>query len=472
MNAQTRAAVVPSSGVAAEPELTGIVVRPEDAEYDRARRDYNERFDIHPAVIVYCRETRDVVNAIAWARHNDVPLRARSGGHSYQAYSLVEGGIVVDVSCMKRVEVHAGQRIAHVEAGIELLPLYEELWRHGLTLPGGSCATVGIAGLTLGGGFGLLARRYGLTCDNLLEVEIVTADGRLRNASPCENYDLFWACRGGGGGNFGIVTRFTFNLHPIAEVAIYNIVWEWSALEQVTDIWQMWAPGVDERLTCILKLTAESSGAITSLGQFDGPEEELRELLRPLLELGPTSVSIETVPYIEAVHRFAGLKPRHRHWTVHRQGPGKKFKNTSAYAYRPIDPAGIVAIAEWLERAPNAQSLVQLDNYGGAVSRVANDSTAFFHRRGVLFNMQYQTYWTEDREQQENIAWVERFREEMRAFVSDGAYVNYCDGAILAWPHAYYGNNIDRLMAVKSEYDPTNFFSFPQSIPPAPTFPR
>jgi FAD/FMN-containing dehydrogenase len=452
--------------------LTGIVVRPGDPDYDRARMDYNERFDLHPLAIVYCLGTDDVVNAVAWARRNGVPLRARSGGHSYEAYSLVEDGIVVDLSRMMEVSVDPHHKIAVVEAGTPLLPLYEALWRHGMTIPGGSCASVGIAGLTLGGGFGLLARHCGLTCDSLTEIEIVTAEGEVLTASQQEHFDLFWACRGGGGGNFGIVTRLTFALHPIDDVAVYNLAWDWEAIERVTDVWQMWAPGVDERLTCILKLQAQSSGAITSMGQFVGPAGELRTILAPLMELGPRSVSIETIPYIEAVYRFAGISPEHRDWLLHGHDEHKKFKNTSAYAYAPIETAGIDALAEWLAAAPNSAALVQLDNYGGAVSRVADDATAFCHRRGVLFNMQYQTYWTKDEEAGENIAWVTGFRRAMRRFVSDGAYVNYADDDLLSWPNAYYGTNVDRLMAIKSEYDPTNFFSFPQSIPLAPAFLR
>lgn len=467
---------IPISTIAGEPVLTGHVVRPGDPEYDEARQDYNIRFDVHPRAVVFCNDARDVRNAVRWATFHDVPVRPRCGRHSYEGWSLVQDGIVVDVSRMHTVTVDHASGTARVEAGTQLLPLYQALWNDGkVTIAGGSCPTVGISGLVLGGGFGLLGRWLGVTCDALQSVEMVTARGESVRADEHENADLFWACRGGGGGNFGIATAFTFRVTPIDGVSIYNMVWDWKDLRPVLQAWQKWAPHVDDRLTSILKLTARSSGSISSIGQFVGGEPELRRLLQPLMAAAlPQSLEIKTVPYIEAVEHFAGVKPGHERWAAHwgahipaTEVPGgNPFKNTSAYAYDPFGADAVERIIQALADAPNDKGLVQLDAYGGAVARVPGDATAFGHRAGVLWNMQFQAYWTDPSEQDANIAWVEDFRRSLLPFTR-GAYVNYIDRGIADWPQQYYGRNFAGLTEVKRRWDPGNVFRYPQSIPPA-----
>lgn len=466
--------------ITGEPVLTGDVVWPGDPRYDEARQDYNIRFDVRPRAIVFCLDADDVHNAVRWAGFYGVPVRPRCGRHSYEAWSLVQDGLVVDVSRMKRVHVDAAAGTARVEAGTDLWPLYQALWNQaGVTIPGGSCPTVGISGLVLGGGFGLLGRWLGLTCDSLLSVEMVTARGESVLASEQVNADLFWACRGGGGGNFGIATAFTFRVTPIGDVSIYNVVWDWKDLRPVLQAWQKWAPGADDRLTSILKLTAASSGTIASIGQYVGGADELRTLLQPLVAAAlPQSIEVKTVPYIEAVEHFAGIKPEHERWAAHWSGHwaahsppgalagGNPFKNTSAYAYDLFGPDAVERIMEALRAAPNDQGLVQLDAYGGAVARVAPDATAFAHRQGVQWNMQFQAYWSDPAEQDANIAWVEAFRTSLLPYTR-GAYVNYIDVDIVDWPTQYYGGNFARLTEVKRAWDPHNVFHYPQSIPPA-----
>lgn len=476
MSEAVRPQEVPVPALAGEPVLTGDVVWPADPRYDEARRDYNTRFDVHPRVIVFCRDAQDVRNAVRWAAFHDVPVRPRCGRHSYEGWSLVEGGIVVDVSPMDAVTVDAAAGTARVEAGTDLWPLYQALWEQArVTIAGGSCPTVGISGLVLGGGFGLLGRWLGVTCDALLSVEMVTAQGESVRADEHQNADLFWACRGGGGGNLGIATAFTFRVTPIDRVSIYNVVWDWKDIRPVLEAWQKWAPGVDDRLTSILKLTAESSGTVSSIGQFVGEGEELRHLLRPLIAAAlPQSVEIKTEPYIEAVAHFAGIKPGQERWAAHwgshlpaaEVGGGHPFKNTSAYAYDTFGRDAVDRIVRYLHAAPNDQGLVQLDAYGGAVARVPSDATAFAHRAGVLWNMQFQAYWTDPSEQDANIRWVEDFRRSLLPFTR-GAYVNYIDRGVEDWQSQYYGGNFARLTEVKRAWDPRNVFRYPQSIPPA-----
>lgn len=466
MTENVRPPDVPVPASAGEPVLTGDVVWRGQPRYDKARRDYNSTFDIHPRVIVFCHGAEDVRNAVRWATHNGVPLRARCGRHSYEAWSLVEDGIVVDVSWMDGVRIDHAAGTARVEAGIDLWPLYQQLWGSRVTIPGGSCPTVGIAGLVLGGGFGLLGRWLGLTCDSLLAVEMVTARGEIVTASEQENADLFWASRGGGGGNFGIATAFTFRVTPIGDVSIYNLSWRWSDLPAVLQAWQAWAPGADDRLTSILKLTAESSGTVSSIGQLAGPCEELMAMLQPLLAAAPPlSVEVKTVPFIKAVKHFAGLQKGQKHWSAHWHGDHSRFKNTSAYAYAPFGADAVKAIVAALRAAPGKDCLVQLDAYGGAVARVSPGATAFYHRAGTLWNMQFQAYWTCPGDAEANTAWVEAFRTALLPYTR-GAYVNYIDGAITDWQGQYYGGNFARLTEVKAAWDPGQVFRYPQSIPP------
>jgi hypothetical protein len=448
--------------------LSGRAVFPGDPGYDQARMNYNLRFDVHPRAIVFCRRRRDVSNAIRWARQEELPIAVRSGRHSYEAFSLSKG-IVIDVSEMDEIRVDEENRLAVVGAGATLLPIYEALWKKRHTLPAGSCPTVGIAGLTLGGGFGVLSRLMGLTCDNLLRVTMVDARGRTITATDAHNADLLWACRGGGGGSFGIVTSFTFRIHPIGDVASYRMDWAWERMEPVLEAWQPWAPIVDDRLTSILKLNARSTGRISSVGLFVGGKDDLLAVLEPFrATIPPRELTIDEVPYIEAVRRFAGLDARRPRWQTHWHAElATRFKNSSHYAYEPIGPAGIATLRRYLARAPSEDAIAQLDAYGGAVNRVPHEATAFPHRAGTQYNIQYQTYWRHDAEARKNIRWIDNFRSAMRPHVAHAAYFGYADRAIEGWQHAYWGLNFDRLMAIKTKYDPEDVFNHGQSIPVA-----
>jgi len=448
------------------PVLTGRVVRRTDPGYPDARIEYNSAFSIFPKVVVFCESTRDVSNAVRWAVANRVPLRARCGRHSYEAYSSVDHGVVIDVSELDKIRVSPDRTTAVIGAGADLQDVYAKLFQVGVTIPGGSCPSVGIAGLTLGGGFGLLGRYAGLTCDRLRSVRMVTATGAVVDASATEHPDLFWALRGGGGGNFGIVTSFTFAVVPIGNVAVYQVNWAWEHLPAVVRAWQAWAPATDSRLTSVLGLPARAQGVIRSAGQFVGSLPELQRLVQPLLAAAPvTNVQFQAMSYIDAVNLFAGTEPGMETWAVHWHSDHTSFKNTSAYAYRPFGDAAIATIVAALEQAPSADNLVQFDAYGGAVAAVPPRATAFFHRR-PLFNLQYQAYWTSPSDAERNERWVEAFRRSMLPYTR-GGYINYIDRNVVRWERYYYGGNVARLRRVKRAWDPNNVFSFPQSIPPA-----
>jgi len=462
-------------------ELTGDVIRRGDPRYDAARSEFNARFDYYPEAVVFCRDAEDVRNGVCWARAHNVPIRLRSGRHSYEGYSVADGAVVIDVSRIHYIDVAADRKTAEIGAGAKLLSIYQTLWNHRVTIPGGSCPTVGVAGLTLGGGFGLLGREFGVTCDSLEAVQVVLADQRVVWASRDEQPDLFWACQGGGGGNFGVVTAFRFKVWPIDNVVIYNLTWDWDAalFAKILAYWQEWAPPVDPRLTAILKCSAKSSGTFATIGQFNGPHAELVKLIAPQLAMGTPKVSIQTVPFIEAVYYFGGVKEpehpeRYAHWLVHeaarKTATPQSFKNTSAYVYKPLPSQAVKILIEMLEQTPNPQALAQFDAYGGAVARVPVEATAFYHR-DALFNIQYQTYWTDPVDERPNIRCVETLRNRLLPFTT-GGYVNYIDRDVANYLDFYYSKNLKRLEKTKQLYDPTNIFRFPQSIPGAPITPR
>ncbi|MFF2089865.1 FAD-binding oxidoreductase [Paenibacillus sp. NPDC058174] len=441
--------------------LTGRIVFPGNPSYNAARMEYNRRFSKFPRVIVFCRRTQDVINAVKWARERGIRLRVRSGRHSYEGFSSVNGGIIIDVSEMNKVKVNRKKMEATVQTGNPLARVYRKLWNKRVALPAGTAPDVGVAGLALGGGIGLLSRKYGLTCDNLKQVKMVVASGRYEAktivANRRKHSDLLWASRGGGGGNFGVATAYTFRIRPISTVSIYSVKWKWADLEKVLPVWQRWSPAVTNRLTSTIEISAKQTGTIVSTGQLLGGADELRRLIRPLLRAGtPVKVMVKTVPFIEATKFFAesdlNLEP--------------KFKITGAYGLKPLPREGVRIIRDYLSKAPNKHSSVWSQSLGGkgsAVSRVSPTATAYPHRKAETI-YELSARWRNNGEQQRNIQWVERFRKALSPFVK-GDYVNFPDLQIKNWPKAYYGVNFRRLEQVKRKYDPHNVFRFAQSIP-------
>lgn len=445
--------------------LTGRVVLPEDSAYGSARLIWNPRFAKYPLVIVYCEQVEDVVNALRWARENDVAFRVRSGGHALEGWSTVDGGLVIDMSRMNAVHVDEAAGVGTVQTGIPVGKLIPKLAAKGFTVPFGDSSSVGIGGATLGGGFGTFSRTAGLFCDNLIGLEMVVASGErgaeVIQADETQNADLFWASRGGGGGNFGIATPFTFKLHRFPPtVTVFDLTWGWDQLGAVLDTWQRLTPSADDRLGCMLETHAKAADRVRAPGLFFGPEEELRELLQPLLSVGTPKVAIRSIPYLEAVKLMTEDDPEHRH-RIDRSP--KKVKISGAWAYELFPSEAIDVIRAHLEHAP-PESSVWYINWGGAISRLPTDATAFFHRQ-AKFYLEWEGGWTRAAQEKPAIVWIGRLRQALRPFVR-GSYVNVPDPDIADWLHAYYGANADRLRRIKSKYDPANVFHFEQSIPP------
>ena len=457
--ADALAAAAPPTGIFRELDrsLRGDVIQRGAPGYNAARVLYDTRFDaVKPQAIAYCESLTDVQKTVRWARKHGVRIVPRSGGHSYGGYSTTSG-VIVDVSRLHAISVTASGRAA-VGAGAQLLDVYTALAARGRMIPGGTCPTVGIGGLTQGGGIGLSGRKYGLTSDNLLEATVVLADGSVAVANAQQHQDLFWALRGGGGGNFGIVTRFVFRTHPASDVTTYSLEWPWSDAKAVVQAWQQLAPHAPDELASVLNVSAAAGGGagITSAGQFFGSETALRSLLAPLANAGtPTRYTTTPRTFLGAVHYFAG------------GGGGRStFAAKSSIGARLLTSAGIDALLHQIEAkrtAGTGSGIVLLDAWGGAINRVPKARTAFVHR-GALFSLQYLAYWSLGEPAAPNLAWLRRCYAATQPYLSGFAYQNYIDPDLSTWPHAYYGSNLPRLRQVKRRYDPHNVFHFRQSI--------
>jgi FAD/FMN-containing dehydrogenase len=452
-------------------QLLGEVVLPGSSTYEQARLLFDTRFvAVKPRAIVFCESTADVQRTVRWAQKHSVRIVPRSGGHSYGGYSTTSG-VIVDVSRLKGVTLDRAHR-AVVGAGARLIDVYAGLAQHGRTVPAGSCPTVGIAGLALGGGVGFASRKYGLTCDNLVEATVVLADGSAVVANARTHADLYWALRGGGGGNFGIVTRLVFRTHPVGQVATYAIEWPWSDAAKVVQAWQKLAPHAPDGLFSVLNLNAAVGGhaRITSAGQLFGSADRLRELVKPLENAGtPTRFTVSSRSYLAAQEMWAGCSGTIAECHLPPQGQlGRStFKGKSSIANRPLTASGINTMIRQIEAritTGSGSGIILLDSYGGAINRVKKDATAFVHR-DALFSMQYLAYWAPSAAADPNLNWLRSFYAAMRPYVSPFAYQNYIDPELTNWRRAYYGTNLERLVAVKQRYDPKNVFRSRQSIP-------
>jgi FAD/FMN-containing dehydrogenase len=476
------AGATPADWAALARDLSGSLITPGESGYATAKELFDPRFDsLHPAGIAYCRNPHDVATCLAFAGRYRVPVAARCGGHSYAGWSSTSG-LIVDVTAMSGVSVSGGT--ATVGAGTRLIDFYSGLADQGRAVPGGSCPTVGISGLTLGGGIGVVGRAYGLTCDNVQSLQIVTADGQVRVASASTNPDLFWACRGGGGGNFGVVTSFTFGTHPAADIVLFFLSWPWSQAARVISGWQSWAPYAPDQLWSNLHLAAAPGGSVPSIqvgGTYLGTVSEAQAELEKLYAAAgsdPSSPYLQSTTWLHAILVEAGcanLTVSECH--LPSQGAGGQLSRASEYAKsdfftKPLSSAGLgtllagVAKFQGIGGAPGASGGIAFDALGGAINRVAPDATAFVHR-DALFGAQYTTTWPGGAAAaavSRQHAWQQSFWQSMRPYASGQAYQNYIDPDLADWQQAYYGANYARLAQVKAAYDPHRLFTFPQAV--------
>ncbi|WP_435232386.1 FAD-binding oxidoreductase [Streptomyces althioticus] len=467
----------PADWTALAGHLDGRLVRPDDADWTTAHRLYNTRFDtLRPAAVAYVRHADDIRTALTHAREHAVPLAVRSGGHSYAGWSSGDGRLIVDVSAMAGIRVEGDTTV--VGAGARLIDVYRALTARGLTVPGGSCPTVGISGLTLGGGHGVTSRAYGLTCDSLTEVTLVTADGSRLTASDSQHPDLFWALRGAGNAQFGVVTEFRFRTHPAPRSVTGHLTWPWERAAAVVAAWQEWGPGQPDEIWSALHLENTGAGPSVSVTVFSlGTYGELQNAVDRLADrvgASESSVLLRRRSYQESMELYAGCTS----FADDRCGlpggtPGRSpegalsretYAARSDFYDRPLDAAGIDTLLERTRAARGGSASIALTALGGAVNRVAPAATAFVHRRSRVL-AQYLASWHPDHSDGATVReWLTATHQALRPHASGAAYQNYTDPALADWRRAYYGDAAPRLSRLKRRYDPDRVFTHPQAL--------
>ncbi|CAL9478038.1 FAD-binding oxidoreductase [Streptomyces sp. enrichment culture] len=466
--------------------LDGRLVLPGDEAYATARQLYNRRFDhLRPAAVAYVAGEEDVRECLAFARRHGLRVAARGGGHSYGGWSGGDGRLVVDVSRLARVGAD-GAAGAVAGAGARLVDVYRALAARGRTVPAGSCPTVGVTGLTLGGGHGMVSRAYGLTCDSLEAATLVTADGRTVRASADEEPDLLWALRGGGLAGFGVVTELRFRTHPAPPTVTAYLNWPWSRARAVLAAWQMWGPDQPDEIWSQLHLSAGAGGGtptVTVTAMTLGGRGDLEDAVDRLADrvgAPASSVALRERGFLEAMLVFGGCAglseeqcrlPGSLPGRSPRGALGREtYAALSDFFDRPLPDAGRAALTTAVEaftRTAVAEGggggSVALTALGGAVNRVDPAATAFVHRRSRTL-AQYAASWRPGTRGAVQERWLRRTREGMRPYASGMAYQNYQDPALPDWRRAYYGDAAPRLARLRRRYDPEGLFTYAQSL--------
>ena len=436
--------------------LAGALLRPTDSGYDAARKVWNGMVDKRPALIARCAGTEDVIASVRFARDHDLLVSVRGGGHNYAGKSVCSGGLMIDLSPMKAIRVDAGRRVARAQAGLRLGEFDRETQALGLATTLGVNTDTGIAGLTLGGGYGWLGGKYGLACDNVLSLEVVTADGQLLTASPTQNEDLYWGMRGAGA-NLAIATSFEYRLHPVGPVlggmVIYPIE---KGRETLRFFDEFSASAPDELSTAALLLTAPNGNPAVAIAVcYTGALDDAEKLVQPLRTFTtPIADLLAPQPYTQMQTLFDEAWP-----------PGRRYYNKSSIVRRITDAASEVLV-EYGRTMPTPTSAIALQQLHGAASRVAADATAFPHRYDHL--ALYVHPATDDPKASDTIVrWGREAWTTLQPFVEPAVYVNALEDALEEGAHRVeqaYGKNYARLTALKRTFDPTNFFSQNQNI--------
>ncbi|MFF3897286.1 FAD-dependent oxidoreductase [Streptomyces sp. NPDC001812] len=428
--------------------LEGTLLRPDDVGFDDARKGFNPLHDDHvPAAVAQCASAADVAEAVV-AAGGRVPLAARSGGHSYVGYSAPPDGLVVDLRRMSQVDA-TGDGSVTVGAGAPLRSVYSAVGQANRCLPAGSCFTVGIAGVTLGGGIGVLQRKFGLTCDHLTAAEAVTAGGRVLTATAAATPDLFWALRGGGGGNLSIVTSFTFATDPAPALTVFVLTFPEGKVTEILTAWQPWIAGAPREMWANFKISGGNPPSCRVAGCFVGPSTACYPLLDDLiLRAGvvPTGRNIQDRDYFNGMRFFSGKPLR------------ESFVASSRILTTPTpDPQALTRLLT----GRTGTSLI-FDPLGGAVADTVTAQTAFPHRDAFATAQIYASAtMASEPDVTRNVAEIVA---GLGALGIGGGYVNYIDPNLPDWPTAYYGPNLHRLRSIAHDYDPDHLFDFPQSL--------
>jgi hypothetical protein len=447
--------------------LQGLLLTPNHSDYETVRKVWNGMIDRHPALIVCCTSAADVIAAVNFARTHHLLTAVRAGGHGVAGTAMCEGGIVIDLAQMRAVHVDPEARSARVEGGATLGDLDRATQVFGLATPTGQVSLTGIAGLTLGGGIGWLRRKYGLSCDNLLSVEIVTADGQLLTASATENPDLFWGVRGGGG-NFGVVTTFEFKLHPIGpQIMLAGVFYPVERAKEILRFFRSYtATAADEvsalaiigTLPDVESLPPELRGRrnIGLFAGYAGSVEDGQKVLQPLRDLGEALLDISGVtPYVQMQSAFDGNYPTMRsYW--------------KSLFIDSLSDGVIDQIVMQSETISSPQSILVVWHMGGAIQSVREEDSAF-SGRDAPYLLSAEANWLDPQEDQAHIAWTRHCIEMAQPFSHGAQYFNFAEhNEGQDTMRKTFGAKYQRLAALKAKYDPTNLFRLNQNITPAP----
>lgn len=450
---------------ALQSKLRGEVIQPADPEYDQARTIWNAMIDRRPAAIARCSGVADVVHSVEIAKQHNLLLSIRSGGHNIAGNALCDGGLAIDLSAMKSVHIDPHARRAYVEPGATLGDFDHEAQLFGLATPLGINSTTGVAGLTLGGGFGWLTRKYGMTVDNLMSVEIVTADGQRLWANAEQNADLFWAVRGGGG-NFGIVTLFDFKLHPVGpDVMSGLVVYPFEQAKSVLNQYREYVKTIPDDL-CVwavlrkapplpfLPQEVHGSEVVIIAFMHAGDIEEGKRLIEPVRHFGePVGEHVGVNPYTGWQQAFDGLLT-----------PGAR-NYWKSHNFAELSDEAIDTVIDYAGKLPSPQCEIFIARLGGEANRVAADATAYAHR-DVNFVLNVHGRWDEAGQDEACISWSRDFFNAATPYAMGGVYVNFMTEEETDRIGSAYGPNYDRLAEVKQKYDPDNLFHLNQNIKP------
>lgn len=435
--------------------IAGKILQPFDKAYEEARKIWNGMIDRRPSLIVQCINSHDVIECVKFAKHHDLVVAVRGGGHNVAGNAVCDDGIMIDLSQMKKVVVDPIHKTASTEMGATWAEFDQATQEFGLATTGGVISTTGVAGLTLGGGVGWLVRHFGMSCDNVISAEVVTADGELIQASEVENADLLWGLKGGGG-NFGIVTSLTFRLHPVGSVLGGMILHPIEDAKKVIRFFTEFMKTAPDELTLYAGIlhTPDGMQVVGMVGCYSGSISTGEEVLKPLRQFGsPIADLFQPQPYVQLQKMLEGPFPH-----------GNRYYWKSGFLKDVSDDA-IETIVTHSKSITSPISVVLLEFYGGAATRISPDATAFRHRQEE-FDLVIISNWSNPSEDEQHIAWTRNFWNAMEPFSSNTVYMNALGVEGEQRVREAYGQNYDRLIELKRKYDPQNIFCMNQNIKP------